>query len=207
MPSNDSNNLATATQTGRSNRKTTASKPLLSSSKTIEDHALGLGTKTDVNNLTSARKSLALHGLNLPTAGNTLLTISVAIFEFSAAANLGAIHTDILRAFAYTVHEAHQNIDTESIITKTHALMGGPVATLDEKVETLENLLEKHKKEMEETASEVRKTVQTSLAELVEAAKNTRLAALQQHQVPDNVPGTNDQRSYVAVTKSSPPRY
>jgi hypothetical protein len=48
------------------NRKTTANKPLLSISKSNEDHALGTGIRTDVNSINSARKILATHGLILP---------------------------------------------------------------------------------------------------------------------------------------------
>ncbi|KAG1851878.1 hypothetical protein DFJ58DRAFT_746220 [Suillus subalutaceus] len=202
MPNNDSSS-STLTQTNRINRKTTASKPLFSTSKSIEDHATGLGVKTDVNNLNNARKTLTMHGLNLPTAGRTLLAISAALFEFSTSANLGATHTDIIRAFAFIIYEVQKDIDTEHIIEKVKALMGGPVATLDEKVDALEDVLVKYNKEMEKTVTEGHDNIQTTVEELAKAAKSASANPPRHSQTTSDIPGSNGPRSYAAVTKSN----
>jgi gas vesicle protein len=204
IPTHDSISVS-ATQTGRTNRKATASKPLLLTSKSIEEHAAGLDVKTDVNNLNNARKTLTTHGLNLPTAGKTLLTIATALFEYSASSNLGATHSDIIRAFAFIIYEAQKDIDTEHIMEKVKALMGGPVATLDEKVDELEDVLAKYKREMEKTVKEVRDNIQTSIEELVKAAKDTSASVSPHPLTTSDAPGSNGPRSYAAVVKTNVP--
>ncbi|KAG1832875.1 hypothetical protein DFJ58DRAFT_750333 [Suillus subalutaceus] len=190
MPPNDPTSSSTLTQTSRINRKTTANKPLLSTSKSIEDHA------TEKRSIHTA--------LNLPTAGNILLAISTALFEFSASANLGATHTDIIRAFAFITHEVQKNINAEEIIEKVGALMGGPVATLDEKVEAFEEVLEKYKSEMEKVITEVRTNFQTSTEELVKAAKSASTSVPQSGQTTDTTSGSNGPRSYAEAAKTNP---
>ncbi|KAG1765682.1 hypothetical protein EDD22DRAFT_950984 [Suillus occidentalis] len=204
IPTHDSTSVST-TQTGRTNRKATASKPLLLTSKSIEEHAAGLDVKTDVNNLNNARKTLTTHGLNFPTAGKMLLTIATALFEYGASSNLGATHSDIIRAFAFIIYEAQKDIDMEHIIEKVKELMGGPVATLDEKVDELEDVLAKYKLEMEKTVKEVRDNIQTSVEELVKAAKDTSASVLPHPQTTSEAPGSNGPRSYAAVVKTNVP--
>lgn len=173
MPTANSTSPVTTTTTGRINRRTAADKPLLSTSKSIQDHISGTGTKTDVTNLNTARKLLLTHGLVMPTAGNMLRSISVALFEFSITANLGATHTDILRAIALIIQEVDTEIDTENIIEKVKALIGGPIATLDEKVETLTETIDAQKKTLE-SITEVRTNLKTSAEDLEKIAGNMK---------------------------------
>jgi hypothetical protein len=82
----------------RTSRKTTANKPLLSTSKSEEDHANGVGIQTDINSTLSARKILTTHGLVLPPTGKALKSIASVLFELSIATNMGATHMEILSA-------------------------------------------------------------------------------------------------------------
>ncbi|KIK35979.1 hypothetical protein CY34DRAFT_781156, partial [Suillus luteus UH-Slu-Lm8-n1] len=204
MPTDDSASPSVLTQT-RKNRKTTASKALLSTSKTIEDHATGAGIKTDVNSLPTARKTLTTHGLNLPTAGNTLIAISAALFEFGAMANLGATHTDIIRALAYVIYEAQKDINIEHVTDKVKALLGGPVATLDEKVDQLEDVIVKHRREMEKTVTEVRENIQSSMVELVKAVKDASTHNTHPHNAPTETQRSDGSRSYAAAARANTP--
>lgn len=84
-----------------------------------------------------------------------LHSISLAMFAFSIMANLGAMHTDILRALAIMINEVNNDIDTEKIIDKMKSLMGGPVATLDEKVDVLADMMDSHKMELKKLVEKV----------------------------------------------------
>ncbi|KAG1810503.1 hypothetical protein EV424DRAFT_1349890 [Suillus variegatus] len=126
--------------TTRANRKTTASKPLLATSKTIEEHAPGIGICTAINNPATARKLLNTHGLMFLVTGKALRDISAALFKLSLVTNLGATHSEIIRALAFIVFEAYQSSDIEKVIDKIEVLMKGPLATLDMNVDKLEDL-------------------------------------------------------------------
>ncbi|KAG2339216.1 hypothetical protein BDR05DRAFT_951284 [Suillus weaverae] len=95
-----------------------------------------------------------MHGLTLPTAGNPLIVILAALLEFGAMANLGATHTDIICTSVFVIYEAQKDINIEHIADKVKALLGGPIATLDEKVDQLEDILVKYKREMEKVITE-----------------------------------------------------
>ncbi|KAG2757768.1 hypothetical protein P692DRAFT_201858760 [Suillus brevipes Sb2] len=192
---------------GRVNRRTTASKPLLSTSQSIEEHEQGLGLKTNANNLTTARKVLTTHGLTLPFAGNMLHSISLAIFELSITANLGTTHTDILRALAIMINEVDKEIDTEHIIDKTKALMGGPVATLDEKVDALADMMDSHRAELEKLVVEVRNNLQTSTEGLEKMVENATEVTNQTTPATTIENRSNGPRSYADATRTntSPP--
>jgi hypothetical protein len=87
------NNNATSNTTSavtRPGRKTTASKPILATSKTIEEHLAGEDIRTDMKDSISAKKLLLSHGLILPTACNAIKQIAHALMEFSISAALGA---------------------------------------------------------------------------------------------------------------------
>jgi hypothetical protein len=199
-------NPPTASQSTRmNNRKTTANKPLLSISKSNKDHVLGTGIRTDVNSINSARKILATHGLILLMAGNMLQPIATALFKFSISANLGVTHIDILRAMAFVLFEIDREIDVQSIVQKIQALMGGPVATLDEKVDELEKTIEKHKSALEYTATEVSKQLNSAILNISQASEN---ATAVRHNTPTShrdVTEQRGQRSYAAATKEGIP--
>jgi len=61
-----------------------------------------------------------------------------AIFELSLTVNSGATFTEILRALGIILHEIDQSIDVNNLINKINLLVGGPLVTLNEVVETLE---------------------------------------------------------------------
>jgi hypothetical protein len=195
-----------STPSARPNRKTTVEKPLLSTSKTIEAHTSGTGTKTDVNSLATARKLLSVHGLSLLMAGNILQAISIAICEFSISANLGATHTDILRALAYLVHEVDEDIDTGNIIMKIQDLMGGPIAALEEKVDQLEDMTKKQKEEIEKVIGEVSEKLKEStekLGKMVEKAETISTVQTQISQQTMHTQGSDGPKSYAAAAKSN----
>lgn len=203
MPIHDSISV-NATQTGRTNHKVTASKSLLLTSKSIKEHVAGLDIKTNLNNLNNTRKTLTTHD-NFPMVGKTFLTIATALFEYSTSSNLGATHTDIMCAFTFIIYEVQKDIDMKHIIEKVKVLMGGPVATLDEKVDELEDVLVKYKREMEKMVKEVRDSIQTSVVELVRAAKDASASILQHLQITSDVPGSNGPQSYAAAVKTNIP--
>jgi len=137
-------------------RKTTASKPMLSSSKTLEEHITGSGIRTDTTNIITAKKLLTTHGLDLPAAGTMLKELSQVVFEFSIAANLEALQTDILRAIAILLHEAEQSMNMTTLLDRIENLIDDPIATLEEKVTTLADITETHKITLESAIKEVR---------------------------------------------------
>ncbi|KAG2739819.1 hypothetical protein P692DRAFT_20754869, partial [Suillus brevipes Sb2] len=116
-----------------------ADKPLLSTSRSIQDHISGTGTKTDVINLNTARKLLSTHGLIMPTAGNMLK--------------------------ALIIQEVDMETNTENIIEKVKALIGGPIVTLDEKVETLTETIDAQQKTLE-SMTEVCTNLKSSVEDL-----------------------------------------
>ncbi|KAG2755641.1 hypothetical protein P692DRAFT_20717129, partial [Suillus brevipes Sb2] len=142
---------------------TAADKPLLSTSRFIQDHISGTGTKTDVINLNTAQKLLSTHGLVMPTAGSMRRSISVALFEF---------------IIALIIQEVNMEINTENIIEKIKALIGGPIATLDEKVETLTETIDAQQKTLE-SMTEVRTNLKSSAEDLGKIAGNMKSTAPQ----------------------------
>jgi gas vesicle protein len=135
-----------------------------------------------------------------------LQAISIAIFEFSISANLGATHTDILRALAYLVHEVDKDIDTGNIITKIQDLMGGSIAALEEKVDQLEDTTKKQKEEIEKVIGEVSEKIKEStekLGKTVEKAETISTAQTQISQQTTHTQGSDGPKSYAAATKSN----
>ncbi|KIK36749.1 hypothetical protein CY34DRAFT_109403, partial [Suillus luteus UH-Slu-Lm8-n1] len=198
-------NQTTLSSITRPNRKTTADKPLLSTSKTIEEHAKGTGIKTNITSLTAARKLLSTHGLTSPTAGNMLQSISAALFEFTITANLGATHSEILRAIAYLIYEVDKDIDTENIIAKIKALIGGPIALLDEKVDTFAETLDAHKTKLENTITEVRANLQTSTEGLGKVVENVTTTTANCRHSPNSAAGSDGPKTYATAVKTNIP--
>ncbi|KAG1886671.1 hypothetical protein F4604DRAFT_1675544 [Suillus subluteus] len=141
------------TTTAKTTRRTTATKSLFTASKTLEEHISGSGTRTDITNIPSARKILITHGLVLPTTGSALKQLAAAVFELSLSTNTGATHSEPLRAIAILMNDIDQALDTDHLIDKICALMGGPIATLDEKIKTLEQFTEKHVTALDEAVT------------------------------------------------------
>lgn len=189
----------------RPNRKTTADKPLLSTSKTIKEHAKGMGIKTNITSLTAARKLLSTHGLTSPTAGNMLQSISAALFEFTITANLGATHSEILCAIAYLIYEVDKDIDTENIIVKIKALIGGPIALLDEKVDTFAETLDAHKTKLENTITEVQANLQTSTEGLGKVVENVTTITANCRHSPNSAAGSDGPKTYATAVKTNIP--
>jgi hypothetical protein len=84
--------------TTKGTRKTMANKSLLTSSKSLEEHIAGAGTRTDITNLSTARKILSTHELVLLASASSMKHVIQAIFELSLTVNSRAIFTEILRA-------------------------------------------------------------------------------------------------------------
>lgn len=145
-------------------RLRTTAKALFAPSKSIEEHLNGIGTRTDIITLTSARKQLSTNGMTISTAGGTIKHIIGAIFELSLMPTLGATHSESLGAIAIILNKIEQTIDTNNIIDKLSALLGGPIATLDEKVNAFADLAESHTAALEKTVTEVSKQLADSIA-------------------------------------------
>lgn len=96
MSSNDPTNPLVNTEPKTHGRKATASKALLSTSKSLEEHLAGTGIRTDIITIISARKHLNMNGMNLSTAGGTITNIIGALLEMSLTSNLGAVYTESL---------------------------------------------------------------------------------------------------------------
>jgi len=189
----------------RTGRKTTANKVLLSSSKTIEDHITGIGIRTDTTNVVTVRKLLSIHGLTLPAAGSTIKEISLAIFEFSISANLGALQTDILRAFAILLHKAEQAMNMASLLDRIEGLISGPITMLEEKVENLAEIMESHKVALEGAITEMRGNLSESVIGIDNVVTNALSALSQQTQMETQAKGSNGPRSYADATKANIP--
>jgi len=131
---------------------------------------------------------------------------SIAIFKCSISAKLGTTHTDILRALAYLVHEVDKDIDTVNIIMKIQGLMGGLVATLEEKVDQLEDTTKKQKEEIEKVIEEVSDKLREStekLGKAVEKAETISIAQTQPSQHAMHMKGSDGPKSYMAAAKSN----
>ncbi|KIK34515.1 hypothetical protein CY34DRAFT_17660 [Suillus luteus UH-Slu-Lm8-n1] len=160
----------------------------------------GTGTRTDITNSTSARKLLNTHGLTLPVAGKALKGIALALFELSGSAiNLGATNVEIMRAMAIIIHEAEKDLDMEKIIDKIDALIKGPIALLDEKVDALAEIATTHKSTLSEVVTEVCTQLHNSsedIGKIVESAKHASNPAPLRSDGP---------LSYAAITKAGIP--
>jgi hypothetical protein len=186
-------------------RKTTANKPLLTTSKTIEEHIEGMGLRMDVTNITTAKKLLATHRLVLPTAGTMLKQVALAIFEFGISAGLGSTHAEILRVIAMTLHKAERTMDMTNIISKIETFIGSPLTIMVEKAEELENLMDKHKEALEQVVKEVCTNLNDSLKGIDKATKNAANAIQSNSNIGSIPRGSEGPRSYVSVAKSTMP--
>ncbi|KAG2742527.1 hypothetical protein P692DRAFT_20673938, partial [Suillus brevipes Sb2] len=205
---NDASQPTAIAPATRGARLRTTAKALFAPSKTIEEHLNGIGTRTDIITLTSARKQLSTNGMAISTAGGTIKHIIGAIFELSLTPTLGATHSESLRAIAIILNEIEQTIDTNNIIDKLSALLGGPVATLDEKVGTLANLAESHATALEKTVTEVSKQLAESIVDIGKAVEKTSQTHTHTHthqQNENSNGGSEGPRSYAAVTKTGIP--
>lgn len=186
-------------------RKTTANKPLLATSKPIEEHIEGTSIRTDITNIITAKKLLNTHGLALPTAGTMLKQIVTAIFEFSASAGLGSTHAEILRAIAIVLYDAERAMDMTNIINKIETLIGGPLTIMVEKAEELALSTDKHKEALEEAVKEVRTNLSESL-EGIDKATKSATQAIQNHTNTEAIHnGSEGPRTYAAAAKASIP--
>jgi hypothetical protein len=192
--------LPTATNTRL--RKMTANKPLLTISKPIEEHIDVTGIRTDITNITTAKKILTMHRLILPTAGTMLKQIATAIFEFSISAGLGSTHMEILRAFALLLHDVESSLDMTKIINRIENLIGGPLMIMAETAEELATTTERHKNAMEDTVKEVCTNLTNSIDRIDKAAKTVTTAM--DHHVQAGITGIGSEgpRSYAAAAKS-----
>jgi hypothetical protein len=99
----------------------------------------------------------------LPMAGKALKDIAAAMFELSiSAVNLGVTNAEILRALAIILHEAEQATDMVKVIDRIEALINGPIALLDEKVDVLADIASTHKTSMDKVVTEVRTQLNNS---------------------------------------------
>ncbi|KAG2065358.1 hypothetical protein BDR04DRAFT_1174891 [Suillus decipiens] len=88
---------------------------------------------------------------------------------------------------AFVLIEVDCEIDVTNVVKKVQALMGGPVATLDKKVDELEKMIDKHRTTLEHTTSEITECVTTS------DHNNTMNAEMTAH---------GNTRTYATVTKN-----
>jgi hypothetical protein len=204
-PTTNPTNSTAATPPTRLNQKTTADKPLLSTSKTINEHILGEGMKTDVTNTPAARKLLMTHGLILLSAGNMLEAILVALFEFSIMANLGAMHTDIIRALALMIHDVNSDLDTENVISTIKTFLGGPIATLDKKVDQFEDTVKAHKETTEKTIEEVCNKLDESTEKLGKMVEKVEALTANCMQTANGVKGSDGPKTYASAAKTNIP--
>jgi len=158
----------------------TANKPLLTASKSIEEHLKASDIRTDVKDSITAKKLLLSHGLVLPTACNAIKQVAQALLEFSIAAILGATHSEILRAMAILLLEAEQNLDATILIDKITSLIEGPLALLEDKAEAIAEITETHKAALESAVLEVRDQLYNSSEGIERAVINASLIPTQQ---------------------------
>ncbi|KAG2133230.1 uncharacterized protein EDB93DRAFT_1254897 [Suillus bovinus] len=191
--------------TTRTSWKTTASKPLLSFSKSLEDHAIGTGTQTDINSTATARKLLTTHGLTIPVAGNALKEITAALFELSLTPNTGATLTEILRSFAFILHEDSQTCGINNILTKVDSLIKNPIEKLENNVKALTQLVEMQKTTMEETVKEVHNQMNMSPEGIEKALESAIQKTNQQSRLQTELRGSEGPRTYADAIKAGTP--
>jgi hypothetical protein len=168
--------IATVTPTTRG-RKTTASKPLLSKSKEIENHLTDLDIRSEIKNSISAKKLLLSHRLDLPIACNAIKEIAHTLLEYSITAEVGATHVDILRSMAILLIEAEKNLDAANLIEKFTNLIQGPITQLEEKAMRIEEATATHKEALENAAKELRGTLSNSSENIEKAILNVTKAS------------------------------
>lgn len=168
--------ITTVTPTTRG-RKTTASKPLLSKSKEIENHLTDLDVRSEIKTSIAAKKLLLSHGLDLPIACNAIKQIAHALLEYSITAEVGATHVDILRSMAILLIEAEKNLDAANLIEKFTALIQGPIAQLEEKATRIEEATTTQIEALENAAKELRGTLSNSSESIEKAVQNVTKAS------------------------------
>ncbi|KAG1750782.1 hypothetical protein EDB19DRAFT_1904179 [Suillus lakei] len=164
----------------RTGRKTTADKPLLAFSKHKSDHIIGIGIRTDVKNLESAKKLLAIHGLTTPSTGITFEVLADCLFEFTLTANLGATHTDILRAFAIIIDDTNQTEQVSSFMHKLATALNNPIKLLETRVEELGECITQHKQNLDCAVIEVRSQLHDSSEHIGKVVEDTIRATREQ---------------------------
>jgi hypothetical protein len=167
----------------------------------MKEYIDGADIRTDISTIPAARKFLSTNGLILSTGGGTLENLSLAIFELSLSSSLGATHTEALRAIAMIAHEIEQTINTNRLVDKITALMGGPIATLDEKVEALSEFTEKQTAALDKAMNEVRDHITVS-SKGIEKAVEGAIQAKHTETLPNQSKGPI---SYASVTKTGMP--
>jgi hypothetical protein len=161
--------------------------------------------KTDVTNTPAARKLLMTHGLILPSASNMLEAISVALFKFSITANLGAMHTDIIRALALMIHDVNSDLDTENVISTIKTFLGGPITTLDEKVDQFKDTVKVHKETTEKTIEEVHNKLDKSTEKLGNMVEKVEALTANCVQTRNGVKGSDRPKTYASAAKTNIP--
>jgi len=99
------------------------------------------------------------------------------------------------------VYEVEQTIDTNKLIEKVSVLMGGPIATLDKKVEALLEFTDNQALSLNKAINKVHDHITEStksLEKTVESAALTSRTAMQNSQ-------SEGQKSYASVTKTGMP--
>jgi len=64
------------------------------------------------------------------------------------------------------IHDVNSDLDTENMISTIKTFLGGPIATLDEKVDQFEDAVKVHKETTEKTIEEVRNKLDKSTEKL-----------------------------------------
>jgi hypothetical protein len=181
---------ATAPATCGSQLQTTA-KTLFAPSKMLEEHIAGMGTRTDITIIISARKQLSTNGMIVSTAGSTVKHLIGAIFEMSLVPTLRTTHSESLRAIA--------------IIDRLDALLEGMVVTLNKNIDSFASLTSKQAATLQKTTLKVSKQLENSTAELGKAVEHTTHTPGNMQMNAQNSSGSQGSQSYASVTKTGIP--
>jgi hypothetical protein len=139
-------------------------------------------------------------------AGKSLKDIAAAMFELSiSAVNLGATNAEILRALAIILHEAEQATDMVKVIDRIEALINGPIALLDEKVDVLADIASTHKTSMDNVVTEVRTQLNNSSEGIEKMVENATLRSAQQTSTSAGKERSEGPLSYAAAAKAGVP--
>lgn len=123
---------------------------------------------------------LTTHSLTTPSTGITFEVLADCLFEFTLTANLGATHTDILRAFAIIIDDTNEAEQISSFMHKLATVLNNPIELLETRVEELGECLTQHKQNLECAVIEVCSQLHDSSEHIGKVVEDTICATREQ---------------------------
>jgi hypothetical protein len=115
------------------------------------------------------------------------------------------MHTDIIRVLALMIHDVNSDLDTENVISTIKTFLGGPITTLDEKVDQFEDAVKAHKETTEKMIEEVCNKLDESTEKLGKIVEKVEALTANCMQTGNEVKGSDRPKTYASAAKTNIP--